>query len=82
MSVRELAVREEPGEISEVHDLLQTLVEESQALNYNVRLWDTGYLTEQGTSLSPQADRLTQCCNELVLTEKEFIASLELLIQR
>ena len=84
MSIRELSDRDDPLEDSSDQDLLQTLVAESQALNYSVRLCEFGYSLEGAAQLSSrsQVSRLTQCCNELVYTEDEFISALGLLIQR
>lgn len=80
MSIRELSEVEAPDGDCEERDLLQTLMTESQELNYNVRLWDNVYPLKEG--VPSHLSRLTQCCNELILTEKEFISALGLLTQR
>ena len=85
MSIRDLADRDEPPEEWSDQDLLQTLVNESQALNYSVRFSDFfSPLEEESTQppLPSKGSRLIQCCNELVCTEKEFISALGLLLQR
>ncbi|KAI6646736.1 Protein still life, isoforms C/SIF type 2 [Oopsacas minuta] len=81
MSIRELSELEDPDQDYEEGDLLHTLMTDSQELNYSVRLWDIGSPLEEG-SLPPHLSRLTQCCNELLFTEKEFISALGLLTER
>ena len=85
MSIRELSDREETFHDWSDQDLLQTLVADSKAVNYSIR-FSFSPSEEGGThtqALWPsQASRLTQCCNELVYTEEEFLSALGLLLQR